>query len=250
MITVCIATHNGGKYINAQIDSILPQLKANDEVIISDDGSTDNTRKIIEEYASQDSRIKIFYFQQKEKHRLTSHELVSLNFENCIKRAKGEYIFLADQDDVWLPDKISKMLPELETHFVVISNAYIIRDNDLKKTNNYIYNDREPVKNYILRRGKYFGCCMAFRKEVLDIVLPFPKNLPLHDTFIGLSAEISGGAKYIDEPLIFYRIHGDNTSRCEKNTLLYKIWYRFRILFIVYSRLCLYFIRRLSASKL
>ena len=92
MISVCIATYNGEKYIEEQIASILPQLKENDEIIISDDYSTDNTIQVLTKINSK--KIKIFKNQGEKGY--------TSNFENAIKQAKGNYIFLCDQDDVWL----------------------------------------------------------------------------------------------------------------------------------------------------
>lgn len=95
MISVCMATYNGEEYIKEQLESILCQLGEMDEIIISDDGSTDNTLNIIESY--NDSRIKI--------HINTGKHGFVYNFENALQKAKGEYIFLSDQDDIWLPEK-------------------------------------------------------------------------------------------------------------------------------------------------
>ena len=103
MISVCIATYNGEKYIREQLDSILPQLGLDDEVIISDDSSTDNTLKIIEEY--NDCRIKIF----------SNNKFYSpiLNFENALKKAQGDFIFLSDQDDIWKSNKVEVVMKYL-----------------------------------------------------------------------------------------------------------------------------------------
>ena len=96
MISVCIATYNGARYIGEQLASILKQLSAEDEVVVSDDGSTDGTLDIVRSF--NDRRIRIV--DGPRRHSPT------LNFEWALRNAKGEYIFLADQDDVWLPDKL------------------------------------------------------------------------------------------------------------------------------------------------
>ncbi|MCD8291094.1 MAG: glycosyltransferase, partial [Prevotella sp.] len=95
-VSVCIATYNGEKYIEEQIRSILSQLSDNDEVIISDDGSHDQTLSLIQSIG--DKRIKIF--QNEGRHGF------KYNFENTLKKVQGDYIFLCDQDDVWLPNKV------------------------------------------------------------------------------------------------------------------------------------------------
>lgn len=115
MISVCIATYNGEKYIGEQIASILKQLNANDEVIISDDGSTDATLSIIKTF--QDPRIRVIPGPQ--KHSPTQ------NFENVLHHAQGDYIFLSDQDDVWKTNKVATCMKWLQKYDCVISNAEV-----------------------------------------------------------------------------------------------------------------------------
>ena len=110
MISVCIATHNGGRFLKEQLTSILCQIGENDEVIISDDGSTDDTLKIINGF--NDKRIIVV--NQKSPKGLPAHEYATLNFENALKHAMGDYIFLADQDDVWVHNKVAVMMKYLE----------------------------------------------------------------------------------------------------------------------------------------
>ena len=93
-----MATYNGAKYIKEQLDSIIPQLRDDDELIVSDDASKDETLKIVESY--NDPRIKIFH---------NENHGVAHNFENAMRQASGDIIYFADQDDVWLPGKLDKM---------------------------------------------------------------------------------------------------------------------------------------------
>lgn len=224
MISVCIATHNGAHYIKEQIGSILCQLEINDEIIISDDGSTDNTIDIL--LAFNDKRIKIHFYKQpvKSKH---SHTYVCRNFENALKYAKGEYIFLADQDDWWMPSKVEKCVAALTNNILVVHQAEVC-DRSLNFKGMLMYEDNFVFKNYLsLRRGKYYGCTLAFRKELLDYVLPFPMKLILHDQWIGCMAELKGDVYYERVPLIKYRLHGDNTSGGPStNSLFFQVWYR------------------------
>lgn len=224
MISVCIATHNGAHYIKEQIGSILCQLEINDEIIISDDGSTDNTIDIL--LAFNDKRIKIHFYKQpvKSKH---SHTYVCRNFENALRYAKGEYIFLADQDDWWMPDKVEKCVAALTNNILVVHQAEVC-DRSLNFKGILMYKNNFVFKNYLsLRRGKYYGCTLAFRKELLDYVLPFPMKLILHDQWIGCMAELKGDVYYERVPLIKYRLHGDNTSGGPSpNSLFFQIWYR------------------------
>lgn len=116
MITVCMATYNGEKYIEEQLESVLMQLHSNDEVIISDDGSGDSTVDLIRTF--NDPRIRL----------LVGNNFFSptQNFENALKYAKGDYIFLCDQDDVWLPDKVESMLQYLLQYDLVVSDCKVV----------------------------------------------------------------------------------------------------------------------------
>ncbi|MCG2791916.1 MAG: glycosyltransferase, partial [Weeksellaceae bacterium] len=106
MISVCLATYNGEKYLEAQIKSILKQLSVDDELIISDDRSTDNTISVINKF--DDNRIKIFINKNKNG--------VAHNFENALLKATGDYIFLSDQDDIWADNKVDVLLKELKEY--------------------------------------------------------------------------------------------------------------------------------------
>ena len=226
MISVCLTTHNGERFLKDQLDSILSQLRNDDELIISDDGSTDNTVDLI--LALKDNRVHLFTFKQPFKSEHT-HCFVSRNFENALKHANGEYIFLADQDDWWMPDKVEKCVAALKDSILVVHQAELC-DSNLNFKGQLMYKERFVFKNYLsLKRGKYYGCTIAFRKELLGLILPFPRNLVLHDQWIGCIAEMSGiGHVYYERtPLIKYRLHSNNTSSStSRNSLFSQIWYR------------------------
>jgi hypothetical protein len=113
------------------------------------------------------------------------------NFENAINKAKGDFIFLSDQDDLWLEYKVEKMMMALKDHDVVVSNAYM-GDGSLNVIMDSYFEWRNSkagiIKNLI--RNSYLGCCMAFKRKVLDKAMPFPKNIPMHDMWIGMIAEV------------------------------------------------------------
>lgn len=224
MISVCIATHNGEKYIKEQLDSILCQLTSDDEVVISDDGSSDSTLDIIDSYC--DSRIRVYKMVHTRRD-MKSHYYVTMNFENALKHAKGDYIFLSDQDDVWYPDKVEKCIELLQENDMVLHNLECV-DGDLNPLNRNIYNNSFRYKNYFLRVGKHYGCALAFKRTLMQFIMPFPKRLVLHDYWIGILGETFGNFICIEQPLTKYRIHGHNTSgtRQKSNTLYYKLAYR------------------------
>lgn len=173
MISVCIATYNGEKYIGEQIASILKQLNANDEVIISDDGSTDATLSIIKTF--QDPRIRVILGPQKHS--------PTLNFENVLHHAQGDYIFLSDQDDVWKTNKVATCMKWLQKYDCVISNAEVT-DEHLNILFPSLFKLLHVSKNKIYNafwKNGYTGCCMAFTRCVKDAALPFPKDIPMYD---------------------------------------------------------------------
>jgi len=226
-ISVCIATYNGEKYINEQLLSILNQLSENDEIIISDDTSTDHTINIIK--LINDDRIKIFKFN--------SNRNPSKNFENAINNSNGDIIILADQDDIWLENKVNIINKYLQNNDKI---ALIVCDNievttDLKIINeslfSYLNSGKGLLKNII--RNTYLGCNISFKKELLQYCLPFPKNIPMYDVWIGLIAEIFSDTMFIDEKTMLHRRHND-TYTPPKTSLLKKI--RWRIYLI--SNLC------------
>ena len=232
MISVCIATYNGEKYVKEQIDSIIKQLGTNDEIVVSDNFSTDLTVDIISSY--NDSRIKIFQIAGKGNN---SHEIVSNNFENALCHSQGDYIFLSDQDDVWPDDKVKKFMEQFSKGYdLVVSNFYQMHDDSKDNLTLLPYKNPSPIGRWLIGVPKYYGCCMAFNRKILNNALPFPKHLPLHDNWIGIIGELTGKCYFIKEPLLFYRIHGDNTTLTTTNSLGYKLLYRLRMYFQLFTR--------------
>ena len=232
MISVCLTTYNGENFIREQLLSILKQLATNDEVVISDDSSTDQTISIIEEM--NDKRIRIL------KENTFSSPIY--NLENALKEAKGDFIFIADQDDVWLPNKIKMTLTYLTHDNIVMSDA-ILCDENLNVKSMSLDSWRKYKSGFIrnLYMSRYLGCCMAFHKNILKTILPFPPKLQAHDVWIGLLAELKGNLTYLPIPLIKYRRHDNNFSSASnksKNSVLYKITYRLHFFFITFFRVC------------
>lgn len=231
MISVCLATYNGEKYIKEQVLSILSQLSNDDEIIISDDFSTDNTIEILREIG--DSRIKILMnsFTTTPHRYATTHYKVAKNFENALQHVLGDYVFLSDQDDIWEPQKVSCMIEVLQDNSIAISNYSIIDSiGNVVKSKFYTCSPlhENKIKNLLVM--PFHGCCMAFRKEILEIALPFPENLIMHDNWIGLLSCLKGDKIcFINEALIKYRRHNTNVSPSKKNNrnpFFFKIYYR------------------------
>ncbi len=232
MISVCIATYNGEKFIRQQLYSILPQLSATDEIVISDDGSTDRTLEIISSIHSPLIRI----YHNEEVHGYTP------NFENALKHTKGDYIFLSDQDDLWKPQKVAVCLEKLKTYDFVISDADLV-DGDNQKIGESFYHVRRSKSGLLnnLLRFSYLGCCMAFRKRILERALPFPSQHTLctHDNWLALMGMMYYRTIVIPDALISYRRHCSNASSGglqATTSLFFKIRYRFYLIYNLLRR--------------
>lgn len=230
MISVCIATYNGDKYISKQIVSILSQLTDSDEIIISDDGSKDDTLDIVS--AFHDERIKVFKNEG-------CHGVVP-NFENALRHAKGDIIFFSDQDDIWAENKVEVMVKALEDAELVVHDALIMDKDDSVSDVNY-FSLRPPHAGFWknLYKNCFVGSCMAFRASLLPKVLPFPKHILWHDMWIGLMASRTGRVKFIDDPLLYYRRHGDNASPTGERSTFSRgkqLEYRLQMLYYTLSR--------------
>jgi glycosyltransferase involved in cell wall biosynthesis len=207
MISVCIATFNGEHYINEQLSSILPQLGKKDEIIISDDGSTDETLEIIHSF--KDDRIKIFK---------NSFKNVIRNFEFTLEQANGDIIFLSDQDDIWYPDKVEKSLELLVDNDLIFTNLNVFRTKILEGKLMF-----DPQKNYqgIQRnflKNHCVGATLAFKSYLLEKALPFPQKIEMHDMWIFFISTFYCRTYYYNRPLIYYRRHGANVSNTGEKT--------------------------------
>ncbi|SHL11291.1 glycosyltransferase family 2 protein [Fibrobacter sp. UWH4] len=228
MISVCMATYNGGKFIREQLESILSQLSSDAEIVVADDGSTDDTLSVVASLG--DSRIRVLPAEK--------HFGVIYNYERTLQASKGEIIFLADQDDVWLPGKVEKVLAALNDADLVTHDAWMLSPSgasDFTWTRTGKLSDIRTYRSGVVAnwwKNSFTGCCMAFRRNVLDKALPFPKNLPMHDQWLGLVAEKYFKVSYVNEPLVEYRQHSSNATHIEKSPagVLQKIKWRVDLL--------------------
>lgn len=203
MISVCIPTYNGEKYIRRQLESILIQLGSEDEIIISDDSSTDDTVRIICELG--DPRITLLEKQQ--------FRSPIYNLENALRRAKGELIFLADQDDIWDERKVAVLSEHLKQYDLTVCDCTVVNDKMEVIHPSYfklLHSGKGVWKN--VYKNTYLGCCMAFNRKILMKALPFPPDIPMHDIWIGFVAGVCGKPVFVEDKLTLYRRHEDNAS--------------------------------------
>lgn len=241
-ISVCLASHNGSKYIRKQINSILVQLKSDDELIISDDYSTDDTISIIK--SINDNRIKLYTFDgiypKNKKYTIINHK-ISYNFLNALKYATGDIVFFSDQDDIWLPSKIEVSVKYLCNNDLIVSNFSIIDAEDNVILPEF-YQRMPKKKNWIITsfNPHFTGCAMAFKRSVLEYAVPFPTELSCgHDNWIGLCANKYGKVAFVNEVLFMHRVHDSNNSYLAKkssNSFFQKVNWRLMALINIIKR--------------
>lgn len=206
-VSVAIATYNGERYLREQLDSIYNQTIKPIEVIVCDDGSKDNTIEILEEY-----KLKFNLVYYKNESNLGFYR----NFEKAISKCTGDYIALADQDDIWMPKKIERLLKEIGNYSLICSDAQlinekneVIHDSYFKHQNLHPYYNN-PFLNLIVN-NYVTGCTLIFKKDLLKVAIPMP-NIRYHDQWLGIVASQNGGLKFLNEKLICYRQHGSNDT--------------------------------------
>ena len=242
-ISVCMATFNGDKFIKVQLASILKQLSETDEIIISDDGSSDETINII--LAFSDSRIKLVHndLSQLQPAKQSKSYQVTKNFENALTYATGDYIFLSDQDDVWEDNKVEDCILLLKGKKcnLVVHDATVVDESGKVIAPSYFEKVKSQTgffKNII--KNSYLGCCMIFDRNILLKSLPFPNNLIAHDIWIGLIAERNGKVAFLEKKLIRYQRHSAAVTASgmkSENSLNFKISYRVEFILQYLKRL-------------
>ncbi len=213
MISVAMCTYNGEKYIKEQIESILTQSYSNIELIICDDGSKDNTVKVIEDYIKKDNRVKLY---------INEENLGFLkNFEKAISLCSGDFIALSDQDDIWVQDKLEVLKNEITkiNSLLVYSDALLV-DNDLKSQNRTLLDSVDPMKGmnnlYFIYNNSVSGNTLMFKKDLKDKILPFPKWDSFHDIWIAFVASSFTDVVFCDKSLVKYRQHDNNVTDIKK----------------------------------
>lgn len=207
-LSVVMATYNGAPFLHEQLTSIVEQLGDNDELIISDDGSSDETMAILRDYRSDRVRIES-----------TSGGLGPIrNFEHALNHARGRIIVLSDQDDRWLPGRLDRV----RKHFAARTDSYDLLVMDSTITNGALnptlgslfeYLDAGPGLAKNVYRNTYVGCHMAFRRELLSVALPFPRAVPMHDMWLGLVSELVGSVTFDQGPTMLFRRSGQNYTQ-------------------------------------
>ena len=219
-ISVAMAVCNGEKYIEQQLNSIIHNLKKEDEIIISYNASEDATLEMIEEAAHQLPIIKVYSCEEKG---------VIANYENAISHCNNEYIFLADQDDVWTDNKVEKVMECFEKeHAILVMHDSQYTDDDLNHQNMTLFTDKDIKQGYVhnLINNYYDGCCLAFHRDLIKMILPIPRSVSMHDQWIGLVAEKVGSVSFCNEKLLQHRRHGDEAKKKYGLSMIFRTSYQ------------------------
>lgn len=203
-ISIAMATYNGGKHLDEQLNSFINQTRKPDELVVVDDCSTDDTLSKLNEF-KRNSIFPVIIVQNKENLGNKNKYGFANNFETAIKLCSGDIVFLSDQDDVWFPEKIERHIEIYDNN----SNIMMISNNAIRTYSNLF--------NYNLTQIDYgkigwggdgkvsIGCCYSFRYEMLSYMLPIPKNIA-HDVWFYCFVEYIFGGRYdIVEPLQYFR---------------------------------------------
>lgn len=212
-VSVCLASYNGEPFVEEQLRSILADLRADDELILCDDASTDRTVSLAR--AIDDRRLTVHAFTDNVRH--------VRNFERALTFAKGELIFLSDQDDIWEAGKRNAVVSVFEENedVVTVVHALSLIDRDghvLEQRSRAWPASDEGARSglgYLVQqivRNQVTGCAVAFRRRLLDLLLPFPSDVYAHDHWISVASPFSGKVWFLNRMLVRYRQHSANVT--------------------------------------
>lgn len=235
LISIALASYNGAKYIEEQIESILNQTIKEIEIVVSDDVSTDNTLGILK------------YYQEKgvvtllDKHQKLG---VIKNFENALRHCTGSYIAFSDQDDVWLPKKMENCLALLrslenmygsETPILIYTDAKVVDESLNTISESYLGFKRLNPNNVELRHlvveNVPTGCTMLMNRPLADLVSAIPAEVTMHDVFVSLTAACFGKMAYLNQPTLLYRQHQNNVLGLADKSLVDSFISTLKVLF-------------------
>lgn len=214
-ISIAMATYNGHKFIEKQLQSILSQSFTNFELIICDDCSTDNTVEIINKYLHNDSRIKLF---------INDNNIgFKKNFEKIISKCTGEYVAFADQDDIWCENHLLDLYENINNYNVICGNNSFINENDNEIGINFyesnLFSENKYPRNIdillkIILSGNCFqGASMLIKKKFLNMCLPIPENFYYHDLWIASIACCTDSFKVMNNIITLYRQHNRQVTK-------------------------------------
>jgi glycosyltransferase involved in cell wall biosynthesis len=216
LVSIAVATYNGARFLKEQLDSLSTQTYPNINIVISDDGSTDHTCGIIRAYRGPHPTV--LYSNTR---RLGYRD----NFVAAIEKCSGNFIALADQDDIWAPHKIERLLGEIKENYLIHGDVSRIDFGGTKvldserRQRHGLSHDRVFLDpgyhrlSLLTRKSLCQGCTVLFDRRLLAYALPVPKWEQAHDIWLAFVAASLGAVRYLDEPLTSWRLHDRNTSQ-------------------------------------
>lgn len=227
-ISVAMCTHNGARYLNEQLASVLAQTRQPDELVVSDDGSADETLSIAEAFAARAAfPVKVLRAQE--------HLGSTRNFERALRHCRGDLVALSDQDDRWKPRRLERSLAALESRpdaVLLFANGHLIDEHGEQLPGSLWQRfgfagerlQRLTRGDYrLLCRDRFItGATVMIRRPLLIQALPIPAEW-VHDAWLGIVLSFRGELIALDEPLIDYRIHAEQqvgtTSRWHRRAV-------------------------------
>lgn len=213
-ISVAMATHNGSRFLRAQLESVIDELLDGDEIVVVDDASTDSTASELADCTWPRTRIL----------RNANNLGVIRSFERALGASRERIVFLCDQDDIWLPGKRRSIVEAFERDpnvSVVLSDAQLIDENGQVTAESFMAQRGGFAGGFwsTLHKNRFLGCTMAVRRDVLDAALPIPPGVPMHDMWLGIVAGACGTVRFLPQPLIQYRRHSNNVTPLKRRSL-------------------------------
>jgi len=207
---ITLATYNGEKYLAQMLDSLVAQTRPADVIIAVDDGSKDSTCKILERYKDK-LPLEITKFEKNRGHRAAFSTALEKSRELL---ADDDLIFLADQDDIWLPNKLDVMSQKIGDNSMIFGDAEIIDGEGIVVEQSW--RKKAGIVDHLEQQAlltgytNVTGCMVAFKAGLLRLALPIPQSVPVHDQWITLCATAENGYRAIADKVIQYRIHESN----------------------------------------
>ena len=230
-LSIVMCTYNGATYLEAQLDSLLAQTRLPDEIVISDDASTDASMTMLDAFAlhAGDRGIDV-----RVSRHLSNVGFVD-NFSSALRQATGDVLFLCDQDDIWRTDKMAVMAARFaqDPDLLLLHSDARLVDAKGRALNCSMFEalqmtvqEKQAIHDghafeVVMRRSFVTGATAAVRREVIGLALPIAADW-IHDEWIAAVVSAAGKMDFVDAPLIDYRQHGGNQIGASKRTLAMK----------------------------
>lgn len=228
-VDIVLATFNGARFLAQQLDSLLTQRHRALRILISDDGSGDDSVAVISSYAARDSRVQLVNVMRQGG--------VVANFRTALASTDADYLMFCDQDDVWLEDKVDTMLDALRerenvlgatTPLMGFSDLTVVgRNLEVENASFYAGNNLNPVLNtdprYLLWSSTVYGCTTVFNRALAELGALIPTDVPMHDQWLALLAASVGELFYVPRQTILYRQHGGNVVGAKRKNVVERL---------------------------